>query len=160
VNGSVTVEVVEFRQEYAPAFEDLNRAWIERDFVLEPADAAVFQDPVGHIVEPGGQIFFALVGGKAAGTCALIPHGPHTYELAKMAVSEDLRGRGIGGQLLAAAIEWTRRAGGERIVLVTNSGLAPALGLYLKYGFERVPLEPGGEYARADVRMVLTLPPP
>lgn len=156
----ITVEVVEFRQEFAPAFEALNRAWIERDFALEPADTAVFQDPVGHIVEPGGQIFFALLEGRAVGTCALIPHGPRVYELAKMAVAEEQRGRGIGDRLLAAAIEWARRSGGEHLFLVTNSALAPALGLYLKYGFQRVPMDPGGEYARADVQMVLTLPPP
>lgn len=158
-SSGLTLEIVEFRPELAAAFEALNRAWIERDFVVEPADEAAFRDPVGHIVAPGGQILFALMGTDAVGTCALIAHGTGVYELAKMAVREESRGLGIGGRLMAAAIEWSRRAGAEQLLLVTNSRLLPALRLYEKFGFKQVPLDPGGEYTRADVQMILTLIP-
>lgn len=154
---TVSVEIVEFRAELAPAFETLNRAWIEQDFRIEPADEAVFQDPAGHIIRPGGQILFAVVAHEIVGTCALIPHEVGTYELAKMAVAEKVRGRGVGDRLMTAAIEWARATGAQCLLLVTNSRLTPALRLYQKHGFMQVQLEPGGDYARADVKMVLTL---
>ena len=42
-------------------------------------------------------------------------------------------------------------------MLVTNSRLTPAIGLYAKRGFRRVALDPSSEYARADVQMELDL---
>ena len=89
---------------FGPAtIENFKAQGIGADHVRIVPDTSSGVAPI--FVEPGGQIFFALLGGKAVGTCALIPHGPRIYELAKMAVSEELRGRGIGGDLLAAAIE-------------------------------------------------------
>jgi hypothetical protein len=45
-----------------------------------------------------------------------------------------------------------------RVELLTNSMLTPALRLYEKHGFLRVPAAPHeGGYARADVKMVLEL---
>src|SRR5215212_1424579 len=54
--------VVPYREEFRAAFEQLNRDWIESYFVLEEADREVFRDPVGHILDPGGQIFFVVDG--------------------------------------------------------------------------------------------------
>ena len=157
--GELPVTIVEYRPELAPAFAALNRAWIERHFTVEALDAAAFADPARHIIEPGGQILFALAGGEVAGTCALIPHGPGTFELAKMAVAEGLRGRGVGDKLMTAAIAWCRTLGARRLVLVSNSKLTPALALYRKHGFHDVPVDPENDYARADVQMVLLLGP-
>jgi ribosomal protein S18 acetylase RimI-like enzyme len=44
-------------------------------------------------------------------------------------------------------------------MLVSNTRLAPALRLYRKCGFVEVPMEPGIEYARADIQMELDLRP-
>jgi mannose-6-phosphate isomerase-like protein (cupin superfamily) len=154
---SADVTIVRWREEYAPHFEALNREWIERHFVLEPADEAVFRDPYGAIVAPGGEIFFLVTGGEVLGTCALLAHGARTVELAKMAVSPRARGRGYGDRLIEAAVAHARAAGMETLRLVTNSSLAPALALYRKHGFREVPVAEGNEYARADVQMELDL---
>jgi ribosomal protein S18 acetylase RimI-like enzyme len=150
-------EVVTWRSEYRDAFERLNREWIERYFVVEPGDEAVFGDPAAAIVLPGGEIFFVRDDQGVQGTCALIPHGPGVFELAKMAVATTARGRGYGDMLMRAAIAHARRAGAHRIMLVSNTRLAPALALYRKFGFTDVPLEPGIEYARADIQLQLDL---
>src|SRR5215467_7208398 len=89
-------EVVRYQPEFAEHFERLNRDWIEKYFEIEEADRVVFRDPYKAIVEPGGQIFFAVSAGKVLGTCAVIRISDRVYELAKMAVREDTRGRGIG----------------------------------------------------------------
>jgi GNAT superfamily N-acetyltransferase len=93
-------EVVTWREEWRDAFERLNREWIETWFELEAADRETFGDPQGKIVDPGGQIFFALDGSEPVGTCAMVRCEPGVYELAKMAVAPAVRGRGYGDLLM------------------------------------------------------------
>jgi putative acetyltransferase len=149
--------VLTWRAEYREDFERLNREWIERFFTLEPGDLAVFRDPEGAIVRPGGEIFFVVNEDGVQGTCALMPHAPGVLELAKMAVSPAARGRGYGELLIQAAIGHARRTGARKVMLVSNTRLTPAIRLYRKCGFKEVPLEPGIEYARADIQMELDL---
>jgi putative acetyltransferase len=146
-------EVVTWREEWRDAFERLNREWIETWFELEPADRETFRDPHGKIVAPGGQIFFVLDGSEPVGTCAMVRCEPGVYELAKMAVAPAVRGRGYGDLLMEAALAWARDAGGRRVVIVSNTRLAPAIRLYRKHGFVQVPLAPDERYARADIRL-------
>ena len=155
-------DVVTWRAEYREDFERLNRQWIETYFVVEPSDLAVFRDPEDAIVRPGGQIFFVVDGEGVRGTCALLSHGPGVLELAKMAVSPAAQGTGYGELLMRAAIAYARERGARKLMLVSNTRLAPAIGLYRKCGFRQVPLDPKIEYARADIQMELdlTAPPP
>jgi GNAT superfamily N-acetyltransferase len=150
-------EVVTYRELWREAFERLNREWIETWFELEAADRETFRDPYGKIVAPGGQIFFVVEGDEVLGTCAVVRHGPATHEIAKMAVAPAARGLGYGDLLMEAAVEFSRAAGARRVVIVSNTRLAPAIRLYEKHGFVRVPLEPDERYARADIRLELEL---
>src|SRR5215472_10793332 len=120
------IELRLFRYEDADAFRCLNEAWIEKYFGLEEADNEVLGDPVGHIIEPGGQIIIATLDGRAVGCCALKPMDPGVYEVAKMAVAEDLRGQGIGRIVLVRTIEEARAMGATKLYLETNSRLANA----------------------------------
>ena len=154
-----TIEIIPFRPELAPAFTQLNRAWIEQLFTLEEADLAVLQDPATSIIRPGGQIFFAIDEGVAVGTAAAIRVSPARVELAKMAVSPGHRGRGIGERLGQAVIDWARESGATTLSLVTNSSLANAIRLYQRLGFRHAPLPVHSEYARADVYMEVSFTP-
>jgi putative acetyltransferase len=151
------MEIVDFHPDHAAAFKALNVAWITHYFALEPKDLEVLNDPVGKVIAPGGQILLALEDGAAIGCVALLNLKDGSFEVAKMAVTEAHKGRGIGRDLMAACIERARQAGATRLYLETNSTLAPALGLYRRFGFEVVqPSEPS-PYARADVVMELRL---
>jgi putative acetyltransferase len=150
-------EIVTWRPELRDDFERLNREWIEQHFVLETEDLQVFGDPAGRIVAPGGEVFFLLDGDGVRGTCAVIRHDAETYELAKMAVAPTARGRGYGDRLVEAAIAFARGAGARRLMLVSNTRLAPALTLYRKHGFRDVPLDPANGYSRADIQLELPL---
>jgi len=152
--------VVTWRAEYRGDFERLNRQWIETWFAVEPSDLAVFGDPEAAIVRPGGQIFFLVDETGVQGTCALMAHAPGVLELAKMAVSPAAQGRGYGERLLQAAIAHARGAGARKVLLVSNTRLAPALRLYRKFGFVEVPMTAGVEYARANIQMELDLGDP
>ncbi|MBA3555469.1 MAG: GNAT family N-acetyltransferase, partial [Gemmatimonadales bacterium] len=141
-----------------PHFERLNREWIERHFVLEPPDLEVFRDPEGQIIAPGGQIFFVVDDEGVRGTCAVLPQGGDSFELAKMAVEPAARGRGYGDLLMRAAIAFARQAGARRLTLVSNTALESAIRLYKKYGFVAVPIHTGHGYGRVDIQMELELP--
>ena len=154
---ATAIEILPYRRDLAPAFARLNRAWIEQLFTLEKADLAVLQDPETSIIQPGGQIFFAVETGIAVGTAAAIRVSPARVELAKMAVSPTHRGRGLGERLGQAVIDWSRHSGAATLFLVTNSRLANAIRLYQRLGFRFAPLPDRSEYARADVCMELHL---
>jgi putative acetyltransferase len=142
-----------YREAYRTDFERLNRDWIETFFVLEDADREIFRDPHAAVLAPGGQIFFVIDDDGVQGTCAVLPHEPGIFEIAKMAVSPGVRGRGYGDLLMEASVEFARRAGARRVVIVSNTVLAPAIRLYQKHGFVQVPLEPHERFARANIRL-------
>jgi ribosomal protein S18 acetylase RimI-like enzyme len=147
------VEVVTYRDEWRGDFERLNREWIETWFTLEEADREAFRDPVAKILTPGGQIFFVVEEGKVVGTCAVLRHDPEVHEIAKMAVASSARGRGYGDLLMETAVAFSRGTGARKVVIVSNTRLGPAIRLYEKHGFVRVPLEADQRYVRADIQL-------
>ncbi len=151
------IEVVAFRADLAPAFQQLNLDWIERLFAVEAADRKVLADPERSIIAPGGQIFFAMDGAAPVGTVAMIRVEEGVYELAKMAVSTSHQKRGIGELLGTAGIAWARRAGATMIFLQTNSSLANSIRLYERLGFRHAVDPDPPDYARADVYMELPI---
>lgn len=152
-------EVRTYRDEWRGEFERLNREWIETWFTLEDADRETFRDPVGKILEPGGEVFFVVDGDQVLGTCAVVRHSADVHEIAKMAVASGARGRGYGDLLMEAAVAFSRRTGARRVKIVSNTRLGPAIRLYEKHGFVRVPLAEDQRYARADIQLELVLEP-
>ena len=149
--------IVPFRRELAPAFQELNLAWIERLFAVEEADRKVLGDPERSIILPGGQILFAMDADEPVGTVAMLRYSAARYELAKMAVATTHQKRGIGEMLGAAAIAFAREAGAETVFLQTNSRLDGAIRLYERLGFRHAPDPDPPEYARSDVYMELPI---
>jgi len=148
----MTIAIVEFQPGHAEAFRTLNEAWIAKHFTLEPKDREVLGDPQGKIIAKGGRIFMALKDGEPVGCVALMKMDDGGYEVAKMTVSESLRGSGLGRMLLQRCIDAGAELGATRLYLETNSSLAPALALYRAMGFKDLaPTET--PYARADVFM-------
>jgi putative acetyltransferase len=146
------MEIVEFEPHHAEAFHRLNEAWISKHFVLEAKDLEALTDPKGKIIDKGGRIFMALKDGRPVGCVALLKMDDGGYEVAKMTVSEDLRGSGLGRLLMQRCIDAGAEMGAKRLYLETNSSLGPALGLYRAMGFKDLaPVET--PYARADVFM-------
>ena len=151
--------IVVFRPDLAPAFDRLNRVWLEQYFTVEPLDEEYLGDPEGHIVVPGGEVFFALEGDTVIGTCAAIRKGDDEFELAKLAVTPTAQGRGLGRRLVETVVRFAASRGARRVSLVSNSGLTAALRLYESLGFEHAPFPFAPPYVDADVYMVLVLHP-
>ena len=148
----IPMEIVEFEPAHAAAFRALNEAWISKYFTLEAKDREVLGDPEGKIIAEGGRVFMAIQDGQPVGCAALLKMADGGYEVAKMTVSEALRGSGLGRLLMQHCIDAGAQMGATRLYLETNSSLAPALGLYRAMGFrDLAPAETA--YARADVFM-------
>jgi len=150
------VRIADYAPRWREDFARLNLEWLQRWFAVEPVDREVLSDPERHILAAGGHVLFAVgEDDRALGTVALRHTGDGVYELTKMAVSPDARGRGIGRLLMAGALAAYRAAGGRELFLESSSKLAPALALYESVGFVHHPApRPGSHYARADVHMI------
>jgi len=155
--GSDQLSLVVNEPLYFPFFESLNRAWIEKSYVLEPDDLFVLGNPQAAIIDKGGAILFAVRQGQVVGTVALQPTSSIECEMVKMAVGESHREKGIGRLLVRAAIAHAREMNLRRLVLHSNSEYnAAAVHLYRMLGFNQVPL---GEsrYQRANIKMEINL---
>jgi len=150
------MKIVQYKSEYRKYFEQLNRAWVEKYFKIEPMDEALLLFPEEAILKRGGAIFFVEHQQQIIGTVALVLVDTGIYEIAKMAVDERFRGLGAGKLLCSTAIEEARIRRADKLILFTNSQLKAAIGIYRQLGFKEVFLD-GQEYSRADTKMELLL---
>lgn len=150
------VKIIAYKPQYKEAFKALNEEWIKKFFVMEAGDYKLLDHPEEEILNKGGYIAFALLDGEVVGTCALVKTEDHplTFELSKMAVSPKAQGKKLGYLLGNALVEKAKELKAEKVFLVTNSILVPAIKLYEKLGFIHTPIG-HAEYDRADVRMEL-----
>ena len=153
----VDVNIIEFEKHHKDDFARLNYEWLNKYFVVEDHDTEMLEDPIEYIIKPGGQILMAMVGGICVGTVALIVEDEETYELAKMAVTENFKGLRIGKMLMLAALNYSIKMGMKRVVLESNTSLTAAINLYIKTGFKALPLNPNTPYNRANIRMEMIL---
>jgi ribosomal protein S18 acetylase RimI-like enzyme len=151
------VVVEKFHERYALDFGRLNYEWIAKSYGIEAHDNEVLDHPLESVIEPGGEIFFALDNGVAVGTVAMIPMGNGSYELAKMAVDPAVRGRGIGDLLMDACVMFARSLKAKSIILESNTKQEAAINLYRKFGFVEIPLDPNSHFVRANIRMELAI---
>jgi len=151
------IVIVPWEDRFAGDFKDISVAWLEEFDLLEPIDLEMLDNPHRDILESGGQIFFALEGDAVLGTCGMQPVEPGVYEVIKLGVRPEYRGRGAGKLLLEACLDWAGAQKARKVVLYSNSRLQSALRLYRRCGFTPIPYVPG-HYAVSDVQMEQLLP--
>ena len=148
-----------FIKKYETKFDNdlfvLNKAWIEESWILEESDKKDLLNP-DKIIHNGGQVFFALENQKVIGTVAMINSSDDRFELAKMTVQEDFRGKGIANMLMDECLKFAKENKANEIFLISNDSLTIARNLYDKYGFKEVDLD-SQKYDRGNVKMRLTL---
>ena len=149
------IEVVGFNKKYSEQFFILNKAWIEESWHLEDSDKKDLLNP-DKIVENGGQVFFALENKIAIGTVAMIKSSGDRFELAKMTVQEDFRGKGIANMLMNECLKFAKQKNAREIFLISNDSLIIARNLYDKNGFKEVKLD-SQKYDRGNVKMCLKI---
>lgn len=150
------VEIINYENQYANKFYDLNVEWLEKYFYVEPYDKKVLSNPQEYIIDNGGYIFFAKYNNEVVGTVAFI-NQKGFFELSKMAVSSKYQGLKIGQKLMNHCIGFAKNKGWKSITLYSHRGLVPAINLYKKIGFIEIELERDSHYERSDIKMRLDL---
>ena len=157
------VQIVDYEVRFASHFASLNYQWITEYFRVEEEDRKALDDPEGYAIRPGGNIFFLLEDEIPVGTVAMVPitrseeEQELCFELAKMAVRPDCRGKGYGSMLMQYCIDFARSAEAHEIMLVTNDVLSAAVALYEQAGFRKVSEYSDSRYERGNLEMRLTL---
>ncbi len=151
------LDIVEFCDELAPVFHDINAEWINAMFEMEDIDRHVLKNPRETIVDAGGVVLFVEAEDHGiVGTGALRWSQPGQLELTKMGVKSGLRGLKAGAFLLDALVARGQQMQPERLFLLTNKRCEAAIHLYEKNGFEHdaeLLAAAGQYYDRCDVAM-------
>ena len=152
----VNYNIIDYQPAHQPFFEKVYREWFTTHFRVppEPIDDFVLTQPEEAILANQGAILIAACEDQPAGFVALKRVNPFTYELTKMAVHPDFRGKGLGEALCRAALDRAESLGAKCVILYSHSSLGPALQLYQKLGFKEVLLEKGlySDF-RCDIKM-------
>jgi N-acetylglutamate synthase-like GNAT family acetyltransferase len=151
------LSIVEYCDDLAAHFHDINAQWIKAMFVMEPHDRHVLEHPRELIIDSGGLILFVSSAELGiVGACALMKTGEDSFELTKMGVLESARGLKAGEFLLTHMIARARTIGAKTLYLLTNHICEAAIHLYEKHGFEHnveIMTAYGSLYQRCDVAM-------
>lgn len=155
---SKDIKIVPYEPCYQSAFRTLNEEWITAYFRMEEADYKALDHPKEYILDKGGAILVALYKDEPVGVCALckMDHPLYDYELAKLAVSPKVQGKGIGVLLCEAVVNKAKELGGKRLFIESNTRLKPAIHIYHKLGFKELP-EYQTTYERGDIQMELII---
>lgn len=152
------MELIPYRACYKEAFIALNKAWIERYFSLEEADQKALQHS-DELLKTGAMIYFAVEEDEVLATCMALPLGEGVWEICKLAADVRQQGKGAGSMVFKACMDYALRHGATKLTLVSNHILEPALHIYEKFGFSKVPLT-DCDYTRGDVQYEFVPPQP
>lgn len=126
--------------------DNVELARIIRDVFDEfdaPRQGTVFSDPTtDHLFElfrkPKSILWVAEIDGNLVGCCGVFPSDgldEDTAELVKYYISKDVRGRGVGKELILRSIESAREFGYRRLYIESLPVFSKAISIYLKNGF-------------------------
>jgi len=133
---SLEVDIVTYTPQLAKYFYSINAEWVNDMFFMEDIDDKILSNPQKHIIDKGGQIWFAVHDELGViGTCAVKNFGDKWYELTKMGVLESARGLKAGEILLKQVIKDCNTMDMDTLFLLTSSKCEAAIHLYEKNGF-------------------------
>lgn len=93
----------------------------------------------GDYARPTGRLFIAFDGEAPAGCGALRRLEENVCEMKRLYVRPSYRGRGIGGNLIAALLNAAREIGYARMRLDTLPSMTQAIALYRALGLREIP---------------------
>ena len=130
------MSIVPYEPQHAPGFRSLvGETLREFGFETDPEFDGDLDDPAGTYAA----LWVALEGDEVVGSVALRDLGDGAVELKRMYLRPSARGRGLGKELLALALDWSREHRFDRVRLDTSERMVAAQRLYEAHGFVRVP---------------------
>lgn len=152
------IKIITYQPKYKSDFVRLNEEWITTYFKLEESDIYTLNNVESYIIDKGGQVFLAIdQDERVLGCCALIIHPENNNsELAKMAVSPQAQGLGVGRKLGEALIGYAKENDIKHIFLEGNTRMEASIALYYKLGFEKKEIN-NPAYDRCNIMMEINL---
>jgi len=120
------------------AYIEEGAARLERAFGITQDIPAAVDDVMHHVKQftpPAGQLLLVVEGEAIVGCGGLRPIALGVAEIKRMYLRPEVRGRGLGRQLLDALLTAARQQGYREARLDTHGLLPAALQLYLAAGF-------------------------
>ena len=148
------IEIIEYDEKYHSDFKRMNLDYLDKYNLTESHDKIILDNPEEMVIGRGGFIWLAKAGNEVVGTVGIMPEGHGIFELIKMCVAENWRGKGISKLLMETCLQKVKELGGEKLFLFSNHQLQTALKLYTKYGFKNVEVT-DSPFETADVKMEL-----
>jgi GNAT superfamily N-acetyltransferase len=96
--------------------------------------------------------------GSILGCIAIVQASPAEAQLRWLLLDPRIRGCGLGGGLVADAVDFSRACGYEKVILWTEGSLVAATALYRKAGFVLTQQKPGVIWGAARVEERYELP--
>ncbi|MBZ5856722.1 GNAT family N-acetyltransferase [Flavihumibacter profundi] len=135
------------------------------EFGANKPGTVFYDNSTDHLFElfrqPGSTYFVAIKNGQILGGAGIFPTKglpPGCCELVKMYLLKEARGKGLGGKLIAHALDTARQLGYKQVYLETMPELRKAVSVYEKFGFKYLdgPMGNSGHFG-CDVWMLKDL---
>lgn len=152
------MKVIKYQNKYKCDFIRLNLSWIERYFIAERADYDILNN-IEELIDKGSMIYFAIEDDKVLAVCMAMPLENGVWEILKLAAANQYTGTGAGSAVFKACMDYAISQGAEKISIISNTILKPALHIYKKFGFKEVPLDKKyWGFDRADIQFEYIVP--
>ncbi len=148
--------IIDYADEYFEDFRRLNLEWLEKFNLVESHDLEILDHPRQNVIERGGLLFLLKENETIIGTAGIYKLNDQEFELIKMSVAPEYRGKKFGEMLLLKCIEAAKEQKAAKLILFSNSNLQTAIRLYEKSGFKYVPVT-DAPFNTADIKMELHL---
>jgi GNAT superfamily N-acetyltransferase len=120
-----------------------------REYGFDPTFEAYVAGPLARFVQSRTErdrLWIAERGDTIVGSIAIVGASDKEAQLRWFLVDRSARGRGLGTQLLQAAVRFAHHGGYETVFLWTVSALTAAGRLYRSFDFEKVEERPGRQW--------------
>jgi putative acetyltransferase len=148
--------IIDYDDKYIGDFQRLNLEWLEKYDLVESHDLEILNHPRENIINQEGFLFLLLEDNGIVGSAGIFKISDKEYELIKMAVAPEHRGKKFGNMLLEKCIAKAKEVRAEKLILFSNSHLQTAINLYKKFGFQHVAVV-DAPFETADIKMELKL---
>jgi ribosomal protein S18 acetylase RimI-like enzyme len=148
--------IIDYEDQYQKDFQRLNLEWLEKFNLVESHDLEVLNQPREIVINGGGFIFLLKDNDVIIGSAGIYKVNDEEFELIKMYVAPEYRGKKYGEMLLQHCLAKAKETKASKIILYSNSKLQTAIRMYERFGFKHVDVI-NAPFETADVKMELVL---
>lgn len=148
--------IIDYEDQYQKDFQRLNLEWLEKFNLVESHDLEVLNQPGEIVINRGGFIFLLKDNDAIVGSAGIYKVNDEEFELIKMYVAPEYRGKKYGEMLLQHCLAKVKETNASKIILYSNSKLQTAIRMYEKFGFKHVDVI-NAPFETADIKMELVL---